>query len=168
MKRINWTGLALAVILGFLAIPANAQEAQGRNFRQGLGYVFVAPTVESDGFYNDAVWQFGGGGEYRLPHGLGIGTELSVITENVIQWSVNPYYHFQNADRSGKFIPFVTAGYTGAHNLEDGENWFNVGGGVDYWIKDRIGVRFEVRDNVDLHHSVPRHYTGIRVGFAWR
>ena len=168
MKATNWTAAALAVVLGFLASSAHAQDGQEVNFRHGLGYVFAGPTVVFNGRSNESVWQVGGGGEYQFTNGLGIGSEVGVISEHVGQWSVNPYFHFQSADRSGKFIPFVTAGYTGTHNLEDSKNWFNVGGGVDYWIKERIGVRFEARHNVDLNHSGPRHYTGLRVGFAWR
>lgn len=156
--------LVLTAITFSFSVHAQAQEVQ---FRRGLGYLVVGPTVLSGGSDSEVPWQGAGGGEFRLANGLGFGAEIGVI-DNLAQVSVNPYFHFNKMDPRGKLVPFVTAGFTGAGNAEFGERWFNFGGGVDYWIKERIGVRFEIRDMVDNHHSEPWHIVGFRMGLAWR
>ena len=58
--------------------------------------------------------------------------------------------------RTGKVIPYVTAGYSMLFDslddsLNDRLNAFNVGGGVNYWFARRAGLRLELRDHI---HSV--------------
>lgn len=160
MKNIAKVTLTLTILAG--ATSAFAQEG---SFRHGLGYLFVAPTVESEG--ERFVWQGGGGGEFRLANGLGFGAEIGGI-HNLLQVSFNPYFHFNTADPSGKWVPYITGGFTGVTNGEFGERWFNFGGGGDYWFKERIGMRLGFQNMVDLNHDDPWHYAGFRVGFTWR
>ena len=68
--------------------------------------------------------------------------------------SLNGVYHFG----SGTFRPFVTGGWTELLN-------FNVGGGVNYWIKDRITVRMELRDHL-LRFGPTHHSYGLRLGLG--
>ena len=161
MRNLILTSMAV-LILGSLA---NAQEAPA--FRHGLGHFVLGPTVITDGSDAKSAWQAAVGGEYRFANGLGIGAEIGGLDE-LAQISFNPYFHFNTLDRRGKLVPFVTAGFTGAGNMEFGENWLNFGGGVDYWIKNRVGARFEVRDMVDTNHSRPNHFVGFRMGLVWR
>ncbi|MDQ3010723.1 MAG: hypothetical protein M3X11_08495 [Acidobacteriota bacterium] len=47
------------------------------------------------------------------------------------------------------------------------DNGVNFGGGVNYWFKDRIGLRFEVRDHMFIP-SPDTHLIGFRVGLLFR
>jgi hypothetical protein len=166
MRRLVLIAVSL---FGFTAL-ASAQET---SLPRGMGYVFVAPGIAVDDGGPTGTLQLGGGGEFRIYKGLAAGAELGglgVIGDSAGGlgiFSLNGYYHIPNATRSGKLIPFVTAGYTGAGNAEWGERWFNVGGGADYWFKKRIGLRVEFRDQIDANHSTPIHFAGMRVGLVW-
>jgi len=62
----------------------------------------------------------------------------------------------------------MTGGYT--RFFGDGSaNGFNFGGGLNYWFKERIGLRLEVRDNVLVIASGGQiHFVGFRIGLAFR
>jgi hypothetical protein len=170
MRRL----LLLAVSLTGFSTLASAQET---NLPRGMGYVFAAPGSVTNRGAQTATLQLGVGGEGRIYKGLAAGAEIGGLmpigqsswasTDGLGIFSVNGYYHFANATRSGKLIPFVTAGVTTAGNLGWAERWFNVGGGVDYWFKKRVGLRVEFRDQVDANHYEPIHFAGLRVGLVW-
>ena len=161
--------IRVALITVCLLGSSTMVSAQEGGLPRGLGYVFVAPGfIAGDGTPGGTV-QSGVGGEFRIYKGLAVGAELSGVGaigesfDDVGLFSLNGYYHLPNASRSTKVIPFITAGYTGAGV----EPWFNVGGGADYWFKNRLGLRVEFRDQIDANHSNPMHYAGMRVGLVW-
>ena len=146
---------------------------QEANLPRGLGYVFAAPGFAAGEGRPTATLQIGVGGELRLFEGLAVGAELGGVgaiadsSDGLGIFSLNGYYHFSNATRRERLLPFITAGYTGAGTREWGERWFNLGGGVDYWPKNRLGLRVELRDQIDANHSTPLHFAGVRVGLIW-
>lgn len=79
--------------------------------------------------------------------------------------SVNGAYHFNNA---GRWRPFVTGGYTFGFDGEVTENLFNIGGGVDYWIRPKVGLRIEFRDHVWSGDGDAVHLWGVRCGVTFR
>jgi hypothetical protein len=167
-KIAIWLGLLLALTTSIAAqtpLPPNTTKRE----HNGQGYGFVAPVAlngESTGL------QIGVGGEGLIHKGLGVGAELSLLTtprqfrEGIGLLSPNVSYHFLNATKDGKLVPFVTGGYTlffrsgVAHGI-------NFGGGVNYWFKERVGLRFEVRDQV-LAYDDTAHYVGFRAGISFR
>ena len=157
------------ISFSLLLFPAlgSAQEFQQP---RGVGYAFVAPGLASASGERTNTFQFGGGGEGRIYKGLGAGAELGYLfpgkrfQDGFGLFSANGFYHFPSLIPSGKLIPFATGGYSGGFTREWGENWFNFGGGVDYWFHQNVGLRLEVRDNVDPNHSQPLHLVGFRVG----
>ena len=111
----------------------------------GFGGTFTGNTT--------AFLHFGGGGEALLKGGLGVGIELGVaglfddgdFGETAIGlFSPGLLYAF---NRERKLVPLITGGYTLFFRNGIGNGVF-VGGGANYWLKERIGLRFEVRDNV--------------------
>jgi hypothetical protein len=116
--------------------------------------------------------QLGAGGEGILGKGIGIGAELGVLAQpryfgdsalGVV--SLNPYYHFYRGDRR-QVDPFVTGGYTlifrsGHANLA------NLGGGLHYWFRSRLGIRLEFRDHLNTSGTIS-HFWGFRAGLAFR
>ncbi len=133
------------------------------------GYVFVAPGAYIGYADSVAILHVGGGGEALIQRGLGIGAEIGAIGSlqesggGLGLFSVNGSYHFR---RNKKIAPFLTGGYSvvggnGTRSL------VNVGGGVNYWLRERVGIRLEFRDHFYLD-GAGRQLLGFRIGFAFR
>jgi hypothetical protein len=160
MKKIM-TGLFL---FAFLPSVALAQSGDKRAW----GYVFGGVGGASDG--EGAFAHVGGGGEGLIHKGFGLGAELGYfapISENfgdgVGILSVNPAYHF---NRSQKAQPFVTGGFSLAFRGGGASGGGNVGGGVQYWFKEKAALRVEYRTHV---FSSDRPFThSLRVGISFR
>ena len=155
------------VILLAVLLPS-AAAAQSKE-RLGQGYVFVAPTSTTEGSFG---LHIGGGGEGLVYKGLGVGGEIGYLgsadglRDGIGVLSTNISYHFTKATKSRKFAPFVTSGYS---MLIRGSaiNSINIGGGANWWFKDRIGLRLELRDHVPLRFESV-HFFGVRIGLAFR
>jgi hypothetical protein len=46
-------------------------------------------------------------------------------------------------------------------------NGGHFGGGVNYWLKERVGLRFEVRDHV-VAEAAGTHFLDFRFGLTFR
>jgi hypothetical protein len=155
------------VLLFSLTALCSAESPEGRR-RQG--YLFTGPgAFLSEGA---ATFQFGGGVEWFVYEGLAFGGEASLLTYaecfqcgGYVLGSINASYYLLKSSPS-KLKPFVTAGYGGAGSTEGGGiGLVNFGGGVNYWFKDRVALRIEVRDHVDTDFDV--HQVSLRVGITF-
>ncbi|WP_321475782.1 hypothetical protein [uncultured Paludibaculum sp.] len=139
MRAALRTILLLAVAL----LPAAAQRYNGH------GYFYYGLDAPSGGNLAQ-VMSTGVGGEAFVWKGLAAGAELGYLfprTEpgiGVGLFNANGAWHLVNRDHPGKFVPFVTAGYTlgfrGGH-----ANLLNWGGGATYWFSRHAGLRTEIR-----------------------
>jgi hypothetical protein len=140
---------------------------QSSNERKGWGYVFGG-VGGRDGGNSNVLLNFGGGGEGIVAKGLGVGGELGYLTNAGSAGngfglaSANLSYHF---NRSQKLVPFVTGGASVAFR-SGAIGGGNIGGGVQYWVRDNVGLRFEVRDFIFSSDS-PNTYV-FRVGLSFR
>ena len=161
MKKI------LFALLGLAIVPASAFAQKGEMPR-GWGYGFGA-IGSSSGSFGHTTFHVGGGGERLLYKGLGLGGEIGYLaaTENSGDGfglaSANVSYHFGKAGQ--KLTPFITGGASIAFR-SGAAGGGNFGGGVQYWMKDRVALRFEFRDHI-LSSDSP-HFYGFRVGLAFR
>jgi hypothetical protein len=103
--------------------------------------------------------------------GLGVGGELGYVTpwhafsNGLGVLSADGSYHF---NRSEKVVPFVSSGYTLLFR-SGSINGVNFGGGVNYWFRERVGLRLEFRDQVGLSGGgSTTHFYGFRVGMSFR
>jgi hypothetical protein len=175
----KWKCFALTATLFFTlsafasAVSAAAQPESEKEHR-GQGYVFFAPGGIFEGGYHTGTAHFGGGGEGLIYKGIGLGAEVGYLTpwrdfsQGIGMASVNGSYHFM---RNRTVSPFVTAGYS--LGFREGHiNLVNFGGGVNWWMNDRIGLRLEFRDHIysesHFNHTDRFHYLGGRIGFAFR
>jgi hypothetical protein len=148
------------------AILPSAVAAQNKEHR-GQGYVFVAPTSFTEG---GGALHVGVGGEGLVYKGLGIGGEIGYlgVTEDLSPGigvaSLNGSYNFL---RSRRLSPFLTGGPTLVFARDFGGIVMNLGGGLHWWFKDHIGLRFEVRDHF-APESGSSHAIGFRIGLAFR
>jgi hypothetical protein len=160
----------LILTLPLIFLICSSIVAQTPTEHRGQGYVFVGPGASSGD--SPTMLNFGVGGEGFVYKGLGVGAEIggfvpvSEPDAGVGVFSPNISYHFPKASNSGKLVPFVTGGYSlfFRSNIAHAANF---GGGVNYWFKDRVGLRVEVRDHVLTQYS-DVHYVGFRFGLAFR
>jgi opacity protein-like surface antigen len=159
----------LILIATFLISLQGIAFAQDKSESRGHGYLFAATGFV--GPNGPAILHFGGGGEALVYKGVGVGAELGYIAspQNFGEFglgalSVNGSYHFQPKQ---KLDPFVTGGYT-LFIREGAANLFNVGGGVNYWIKDGMALRLEFRDHVSPGYGTAAHFLNFRIGLTFR
>jgi hypothetical protein len=58
------------------------------------------------------------------------------------RFSLNGSYRFNRDEREGpSTVPFITGGYSRVSDF----NGINLGTGIDYWFRERTGLRFEIR-----------------------
>jgi hypothetical protein len=140
----------------------------------GLGYGFGgvgAATFEGN---STGTWHVGGGGEAIFRDAVGVGAEIGYLglfeeSEGVGIFSVNGTYHFNGGRAPARRVrPFVTGGYSLGFEGDDHVNLVNVGGGLDYWLKPKIGLRIEVRDHVWSEGGETLQLWGVRVGVTLR
>ena len=153
-----------AILLVTLQGVAGAQTSERRAWGYGFGGV-----GGSSGNGSTALFNVGGGGEGLFYKGLGMGAELGYIApfENTGNgfgiFSTDVVYHFR---RTSKLVPFVDGGYSLGFRDRARSHGGNVGGGVQYWMKDHVGLRFEFRDHGFSSDSP--HLFQIRVGLSFR
>jgi hypothetical protein len=116
----------------------------------------------------------GGGGEGRLKSKFGLGGELGVLKPVTNQYavttglaSVTPAYHFISRESSRKIDPFVDGGISLLFG-RGGAVAFHYGGGLNYWVRRRIGLRIEFRHHLwSPEAGEAIHLVGIRVGIVF-
>ncbi len=140
--------LALLLCVAFLA-PAlvRGQEAQSKSV--GHGYAFFAPgagTTFSCRSCTFGTLHLGGGGEATLYKGLGIGAEAGYLvpmrdtSSGIGLASLNGVYIFRRKGQA-RLEPFITGGGTVGFTGGGAFAGINFGGGVQYWMRKRIGLR---------------------------
>jgi hypothetical protein len=143
--------------------------------------VYVAPGgALTPAFAGDAFVHFGGGGEYVMKNGIGVGADAGAIgllfggTTGTL--SLNGYYHFR---RQRLVDPFVTAGYSlffdrtatsfffGTEVHQGNLSLFNFGGGTNLWFSRHVGATIELRDHVHSGSGSTVHYAEFILGLAF-
>ena len=166
------TAMAGALLAQTPAPPARSANTTGTTYdeHRAQGHVFFGPGATSG---SSTTWlNFGGGGEGFVKGGFAVGAEIGGFTpasnfdDGFGILSANAGYHFLKASRSGKIVPFASGGYSLFFRSEAASG-VNFGGGVDYWFKDRLGLRFEIRDHVVVEYP-DTHFIGFRVGLTFR
>jgi hypothetical protein len=157
-------GRALLRLVGLLFCASTAMLAQSH------AYVFFGPGgVTSAGATSGAAYM-GAGGDYVSRIGLGAGVEVGYVApwrrfrSGIGIGSANGTYHFR---RNGRLSPFVTGGYTLFFRTGTA-NGFNFGGGVNWWLADRFGLKAEVRDQVGLGGLRGFHFWAVRAAVTFR
>ena len=132
------------------------------------GYAFFSPGVYIGYSENVSTIHIGMGVETLLFRGLAAGAEAGVLgairgSDPLGLLSLDGSYHFS---RQRKIVPFLCAGYSviggnGRRSL------VNLGGGINWWFRERHGFRLEFRDHIYADGS-SRHLLGFRVGYSFR
>jgi len=113
----------------------------------------------------------GGGGEGRLTDRFALGGEIGVLKPVTNLYavttglaSVTPAFHFISKDSKRKFDPFADGGLSLLAG-RGGAIAIHYGGGVNYWLRRSIGLRFEFRHHIwSIESGEVVHMVGFRVG----
>ena len=142
-----------SVVLLLTAFPVCAQQSSS------YVYAFSGPVVVPQSAFtrwNGDFIHAGGGGEGRITGRFALGGEIGVLAPVTNQdaittglASVTPAFHFVPRDSRRKFDPFVGGGasflFAGGGS---GGIAVHYGGGMNYWLRRRFGLRFELRDHL--------------------
>jgi hypothetical protein len=165
MRSILRNTITAMTLLALIQVVAFAQNPSDR---RAWGYAFGGVGGNSGGG-STATFAVGAGGEGLVYKGLGLGAEIGYIApfraggSGIGILSPDVSYHFQRPN--SKLVPFVTGGYSLAFRGGVSSSGGNFGGGVQYWIKDHLGLRFEFRDHVFSSDSP--HFYQFRVGLSF-
>ncbi len=166
--------LAMLICAGLL-MPALARAQEVGPESHGHGYAFFAggaATTFSCRSCTFGTIHVGGGGEATFYKGLGIGAEAGYLvpaedtSSGLGLASLNAVYIFRGKGRS-RIEPFLTGGGTVGFAAGGAFGGINFGGGIQYWMRNRIGLRFEFRDHVPTQ-SLNSHLFEGRVGISFR
>lgn len=154
----------MKVLVPFLLLAFSANCQSGSS-----GHVFYAPTLIK--YYRGHTGSHGLGGGYDKVfwRGLGFAGDLGWFwpgdrpDSGVGLGSLNSSYDFVSRH---SVEPFVTGGYGFAFRSRV-NNMANFGGGVDWWLGQRTGLRLEIRDHTDMQ-SRGDHLISFRIGLGFR
>jgi hypothetical protein len=165
----------LTVALWVLALSPALAFAQNAESRRDQYYLFVAPGGNNFTFGSTTgTLHFGVGGEGFLYKGLGIGAEVGYVApiksfksgDGLL--SVDGSYHFISSGKTKKVVPFITGGYSLLFR-SGAANGVNFGGGVNWWMRDRLGLRLEARDHIfPVSGGTTPQAWEFRIGFSFR
>jgi hypothetical protein len=153
--------------------PALALGQEAEQQKTGYAYAFPAPgavTSFSRHCCTVGTLHFGGG-EGTFFKGLGIGAEIGYLGptrymgEGLALASLNGIYIFRSPRRP-RLEPFITGGVSLALGNGFGAG-ANFGGGVQYWLRKKVGLRLEFRDHLPTQ-SFSDHLLEVRVGIVLR
>jgi hypothetical protein len=158
--QINHEWAGRVMLLTMVLVGGNAARSHAQ---PPIGYVTAAPAVPIHIGNRTFAWRFGGGGEMRTGP-FGVGGSLDYVyfppydhTSGRDSWSA-PSYSTVIVSATGSFYPrkrfaeraqpFVNGGL--AFLLADDDVFYvlptpQFGGGVDWWLGRRTGLRFEGR-----------------------
>lgn len=131
----KWLPLLSAVLFGSL------QGIQA----QSHGYGFAGATIGDRPL--SGAFRYGIGGGWAVAPHVTIGGEVGGLRGDGTNGAVlsgNVGVHFRRRVDTG-LDPFVTGGITGARAGGENGVWGNIGGGVNYWCRPRLGFRGEFR-----------------------
>jgi hypothetical protein len=155
----------------FLMLASSIALAQSNGESRGNGYVYFAPGVTTPG--GRGTMHIGAGGEGFFNRYVGAGLDAGYVapyesfSDGIGTLSPNFVARFRPKTQDNKVEPFVTGGYT-LFFRSGTANGANVGGGVNWWFKEHVGMRFEVRDNIMIESSETAHFVGFRFGLTFR
>ena len=154
----------IGVLLLITAAIAGAQKSNG--------YVFISPGAVTSQGHTAMTLYTGGGFDALIAKGIGVNLELGAMWprecfSDCVMGVFSPggAYYFRRKSEA-RLDPFVNGGYSLMFRSGH-ENLFYFGGGANYWVSNKVGLRMEFRDHVSTNYSTA-HFWGFRLGLAFR
>ena len=156
--------MRLITTLFLMMVMAGTLAGQEKPFQyNGNGHVYFSSGVCQHGYKHIGA---GGGGGAFLWRGLTLGGSAGyhqfVDDFGFGLASLDVGYHFTDRKRPKRFDPFVNLSPVGVVFASGAAGTGGVGGGVNYWFKERLGLRTEVRVQViGVEESVVMFRIGV-------
>jgi hypothetical protein len=165
MMSIRGFGVAIALALTMIALPRHAQS-------QVVGYGIFGPTVLSGGSEYLVSGTTAGGAEFLINGRFGAGIEGGFIGTPMSGWpvlSATGVVHLTSSRRGeSKVSPFVAVGVSSIDSERSPDRSWNIGAGIDVWMRDRVGIRIDYRDHFTPQADFTPRYSMVRVGVVFR
>jgi hypothetical protein len=148
----------VAGLLG-VAYSAHAQTAV---------YAVAGPAGVSGFFRSGRAVHAAGGADLLVAGPLGVSGEFGAFANtSSVLWvtSVNGMVALVGPSR---IVPFLTAGYTRMSSGDGSFNAWNLGGGINAWFGERIGLRADIRDHIRPDSRGKVQYWAVRGGVVIR
>jgi hypothetical protein len=160
--KLRW--LVLSAVILMLWSSSTVGQTSGTRRGWAYGYGGFGGTSSARSFH------IGGGGEMMVAAGFGVGLDAGHFSStaqhvdnslNIV--SADASYHFGARNSARKLIPFATGGVSLGNGRSGGANF---GGGIQYWLRERLALRLEFREHL-FSSDTPVIY-GIHFGLAFR
>jgi hypothetical protein len=168
--RIYGKSLIVLGMLTALAMSATATAQPADSFRKDLRFQpFVYGSLGGfpSGAGGGGTFGFGGGVDWLVANGLGLGGDIVLFGNNTFGFgvaSVNASYHF--IPSRSRIVPFVKAGIGSGGELgEGGVSIGTIGGGVNLWSSRGMAVRIEVLDRFPIEGG--DHHIAAQLGITF-
>ena len=164
MRQAISITILIALFFGFTQAQAQSKSKTSEDSDTDI-YIIggLAHATGSNSF------QIGGGIDHYVYKGLSLGGELSEafgggVGASVTILSPTVSYHFP-VDKEGHFDPFATTGYSHFFigNGNPDINTGNIGGGLNYWVTNKVGLRFVIDEHIAGSGSI----FGLRGGIVF-
>jgi hypothetical protein len=161
-RRLLIVALAVAV----LTIAPRYAESQV------VGYGIFGPTVLSGGSEYLVSGTTAGGAEFLFNGRIGVGVEAGFIGTPQSGWpvlSATGVWHLASSRHAGpKVSPFLAAGISSIDSERSPNRSWNIGAGIDVWMRERVGLRIDYRDHFTPQADFTPRYSMLRVGVVFR
>jgi hypothetical protein len=142
-SSMPWVLLAV-----FVASPLVAQDLDRDDLRT-QPYIYGGVGAFPSGAGGGATFGFGGGADWLVYRGLGIGVDATIFGNDVYSFfvgSLDISYHI--IPSSGRLVPFVVAGIGFGGEGGSSVGIASLGAGVNVWTAKGMAVRIQVRARV--------------------
>jgi hypothetical protein len=166
MGVVRWTR-TLRVIGLSAALLGAAQAARAQTAVYGI----AGPAGVSGFFRSSRAVHAAGGADVLAAGPVGVSGELGAFANtSSVLWvtSVNAVVALASTGAAARAVPFVTGGYSRFSSGEESFNAWNIGGGINAWVSERVGLRADFRDHVRPDSRGTVQYWTIRAGAVLR
>ena len=162
-RRCWVMALTLAMSICGVLLPASTAHAQV----SVEGHAVLALGGYSNQFASGNDSELATGGEILFVRRVGVSAEVALVPFGG-RASLDGTLHFPHSERT-KLDPFVQAGLTRSTG-EYGNVYrgWNVGAGVSYWLRPRLGLRVEFVETVQHLDTWTEQYHLARFGISFR
>jgi len=167
---IHGRTLFLLGLFTTLAMSVTATAQPPDSFRKDLRFqpfVYGSLGAFSSGAGGGGTYGFGGGVDWLVAKGLGLGGDVVLFGNDTFAFgvaSLNVSYHFIPTSR--RIVPFIKAGIgSGGEVGYGGVSIGTIGGGVNLWSSRGVAVRIELLDRFPIEGG--DHHIGAQLGLTF-
>ena len=163
--RTCWLATALTLAMSISGVLLGASTAHAQVGVEGHAVLAVGGYSNHFASGNDN--ELAAGGEVLFARRVGVSAEVALVAFGG-RASLDGTVHFPHGERA-KLDPFIQAGFTrSTGEYSNVYHGWNVGAGVSYWVRPRLGLRVEFVETVQHLDTWTEQYHLARFGITFR